>query len=258
MYPELLGVRLYNPMLLLAVILGSWLHLRLVGRAGYPRMRTFLFLLALAPISWLGPKLYSMYMFGGFGGWQSELSGGYRYPGSVLSMLIGPLLLQRLLPQGLDVRRWGDLMVPGFVLMLAIGRVGCLLNGCCTGEVCDLPWALPFPSETPAWYLHRFQGLIDSHASLSLPVHPLAGYFFLLEVTTVVGALWLLRRKHYDGQVVLFFLTFHGIGKTALEFLREPYDVRHQTVPLALALVALTTMVMCWWRSRAEAGAEAS
>ena len=39
-----------------------------------------------------------------------------------------------------------DLVMPGFLLGLAIGRIGCLLNGCCYGGYCDsnLP-AISFP-----------------------------------------------------------------------------------------------------------------
>jgi hypothetical protein len=47
-----------------------------------------------------------------------------------------------------------DLVVPSFVLGMAIGRIGCLLNGCCYGGVCDLPWAVTFPAGSPA---HRHQ-----------------------------------------------------------------------------------------------------
>ncbi|MDR1290603.1 MAG: prolipoprotein diacylglyceryl transferase [Planctomycetaceae bacterium] len=43
-----------------------------------------------------------------------------------------------------------DLVVPTVMLGIAIGRVGCFLNGCCFGAVCDLPWAVTFPEGSPA------------------------------------------------------------------------------------------------------------
>lgn len=43
-----------------------------------------------------------------------------------------------------------DLMTPSLLLGMAIGRLGCLLNGCCFGGVCDLPWAIQFPASPPA------------------------------------------------------------------------------------------------------------
>ena len=42
-----------------------------------------------------------------------------------------------------------DLIAPSMVLGLAIGRIGCLLNGCCFGAVCDHPWAITFPARQP-------------------------------------------------------------------------------------------------------------
>ena len=42
-----------------------------------------------------------------------------------------------------------DLIAPGMLLGLALGRVGCLLNGCCYGGPCDLPWKVTFPWNSP-------------------------------------------------------------------------------------------------------------
>ena len=33
------------------------------------------------------------------------------------------------------------------LLGMAIGRIGCFLNGCCYGGACELPWAVTFPPE---------------------------------------------------------------------------------------------------------------
>jgi len=42
-----------------------------------------------------------------------------------------------------------DLIAPSVVLGMALGRIGCFLNGCCYGDVCDLPWAVTFPMQNP-------------------------------------------------------------------------------------------------------------
>lgn len=44
-----------------------------------------------------------------------------------------------------------DLVTPSFMLGMAIGRLGCLLNGCCFGHACDLPWAITFPPNSPPY-----------------------------------------------------------------------------------------------------------
>ncbi len=47
---------------------------------------------------------------------------------------------------------FADLITPGFLIGLAFGRIGCLLNGCCFGGVCtaDLP-AVRFPQGSPPY-----------------------------------------------------------------------------------------------------------
>jgi phosphatidylglycerol:prolipoprotein diacylglycerol transferase len=47
-----------------------------------------------------------------------------------------------------------DLIAPGVVLGMALGRLGCFLNGCCYGGTCELPWAMEFPFGSPP---HRDQ-----------------------------------------------------------------------------------------------------
>jgi phosphatidylglycerol---prolipoprotein diacylglyceryl transferase len=45
-----------------------------------------------------------------------------------------------------------DLIAPGLILGLAIGRIGCLMTGCCYGSECHLSWAITFPPLSPAYY----------------------------------------------------------------------------------------------------------
>lgn len=56
-----------------------------------------------------------------------------------------------------------DLIAPALLVGLALGRVGCFLNGCCFGGVCDLPWAVTFPFRSPPYFRQAETGLIDLH-----------------------------------------------------------------------------------------------
>ena len=47
-----------------------------------------------------------------------------------------------------------DIAAPTFMLGLAVGRIGCLLNGCCYGGLCEHDWAVRFPPTSPA-YAHQ-------------------------------------------------------------------------------------------------------
>jgi phosphatidylglycerol:prolipoprotein diacylglycerol transferase len=54
-----------------------------------------------------------------------------------------------------------DLMAPSLILGQAIGRIGCLLNGCCFGGPCELPWAVTFPWNSPAQVYQVMHGQLD-------------------------------------------------------------------------------------------------
>ena len=43
----------------------------------------------------------------------------------------------------------GDVIAPSVALGLALGRIGCFLNGCCYGGVSDVAWAVAFPQGSP-------------------------------------------------------------------------------------------------------------
>ncbi|MBN1854299.1 MAG: prolipoprotein diacylglyceryl transferase [Pirellulales bacterium] len=46
-----------------------------------------------------------------------------------------------------------DLIAPGVMLGLAIGRIGCFMNGCCYGGLSEHPWAVAFPKPNPPYIL---------------------------------------------------------------------------------------------------------
>jgi phosphatidylglycerol:prolipoprotein diacylglycerol transferase len=68
------------------------------------------------------------------------------YGGLAGGALAGALFLRR---HRLSVLRLFDICAPSVMLGLAIGRIGCFLNGCCYGGVCTLPWAVAFPPQSP-------------------------------------------------------------------------------------------------------------
>lgn len=46
-----------------------------------------------------------------------------------------------------------DVVAPSLVLGLALGRLGCIMTGCCFGGPSDVPWAITFPPDSPAhWH----------------------------------------------------------------------------------------------------------
>lgn len=70
------------------------------------------------------------------------------YGGFILSLIAVPAWL--VLWERVSLRWYLDIIAPSAMLGLAIGRIGCLLNGCCYGGTCELPWSIRFPFGSPA------------------------------------------------------------------------------------------------------------
>jgi phosphatidylglycerol:prolipoprotein diacylglycerol transferase len=51
----------------------------------------------------------------------------------------------------LPVRRYLDILAVGLMAALALGRIGCFLNGCCFGKPTNLLWAVRFPYGSHAY-----------------------------------------------------------------------------------------------------------
>jgi len=73
--------------------------------------------------------------------------GGIVFYGCLIGGLLG--LLVFLYRQKMPILATLDLLTPSLMLGLAVGRLGCFMNGCCYGGMCELPWAVCFPAGSP-------------------------------------------------------------------------------------------------------------
>ena len=78
--------------------------------------------------------------------------GGLVVFGSILGGILAALVF--MLWNKMPVLRTFDSMAPAAALGMAVGRIGCLLNGCCFGGVTDAPWKVYFPPGSPA-HVHQ-------------------------------------------------------------------------------------------------------
>jgi phosphatidylglycerol:prolipoprotein diacylglycerol transferase len=114
-----------------------------------------------------------------------------------------------------------DVVAPSLVLGIALGRLGCFLNGCCYGDTCDLPWAVSFPSESPPWRAQVSLGRLDANAGWSHPVHPTQLYSTVdgLVLLLLLSAYYPLRRR--DGEVMALLMVTYPITRFLIEYLRN-------------------------------------
>lgn len=163
--PQGLPIRGYGMMIMLGVIAGAWLATYRAKRVGLdPDLMLSLIFWMIVP-GIIGARAFYVIEY-----W-NEYAKAYTAPGGGLGPLLGGIIniskgglvvygsffggvagmLYFLRKHRLPLLATCDLIAPGMALGLAIGRIGCLMNGCCYGSVCDHGWAITFPQESPPY-----------------------------------------------------------------------------------------------------------
>lgn len=114
-----------------------------------------------------------------------------------------------------------DVIVPSIFIGIGFGRIGCLLNGCCFGDACSLPWGIAFPHGSVPFEALAQRGFLDPAAAATMPLHPTQVYMsidgFLLAIVT---ALYFLVRTR-PGDVLALGCILCAITRILIEFLRN-------------------------------------
>jgi len=155
----------------------------------------------------------------------------------------------------LPILQLADCIAPGLLVGLAIGRIGCFLNGCCYGGPCDLPWAVSFPPESPPWIEQMESGLLSRPAAgaalpWSLPVHPAQLYAAIDAALLALVAVLFTPLARRDGEVFALVLTLHPISRMLLEVIRvdEPPALGTPlSISQLVSLVLLAAATALWW-----------
>lgn len=203
-----------------------------------------------------GARIFSwlFYFPPGIGFWKGLFypGGGLVFYGGVVFGL-ATIVLYALIAR-IPWRHMADTYAGPLALGLALGRVGCLMAGCCWGDLCvepdtlaklsfpklyqvhtvpvisgpNFPLAVSFPKDTGALAQHHKLGLIPHNAARSLPVHPVQAYEALL----AFGLAWWLQSRlrkrlsstdpwqRIDGSGFWMLCVVYGIIRFFTEFLR--------------------------------------
>lgn len=163
----------------------------------------------------------------GSGVWAWQRSNGYG-PGLACGVGMALLCLRRYrVPLGYGV----DRIIVGIPLGQAIGRVGCLMAGCCAGQISDSWWALTLPDRNGAW-LPRYP------ARIMASVANLAIFCTLLLVDR-----WSQRQKRagrrgvFDGGILWAYLGLYALKRFCTDFIRA--DAQHAWGPLSVMQYAM-------------------
>jgi len=227
MFPEIckigpFTIYSYGLMLVLAFFLCTYLACLQAKKENFNPEIIFnlLFLIFISGI--IGARLF--YVFNNFNFYFSnpleiimlQHGGMSWFGGVILGSLTAILFIKKNKLKVLEVL---DLVVPFIALGQAIGRIGCLLNGCCFGK----------PSGFGMYFKVFDQILIPTQLYSSLI---LLLIFFLLRSIQ--------DRKHFPGQVLRAYLLLYPIKRFFIEYLRND----NPRIFFGLTLFQILSLVM--------------
>lgn len=126
-----------------------------------------------------------------------------------------------------------DARAAGIPLAIAIGRIGCFVNGCCHGIPCEFPFAVVYSSP------HAF-------APTGIALYPVQ-IFQSVWNFAVFAIIWLLRKRFTTaGLLYLLFLILYSGGDFIIRFLREDNQVvmNLQFAQIVDVLILFAALVM--------------
>ncbi|MCG8584518.1 MAG: prolipoprotein diacylglyceryl transferase, partial [Pirellulales bacterium] len=169
-------IRGYGVMLLLAVVSGVGLCLHRARRMGLNPDIIYSLAFWMFIGGMLGARLFYIIEYwdqfqreslgATIGAMINVAQGGLVVYGSLIGALIAFVAFVR--RHKLPALALADLIAPGMALGLCLGRIGCLLNGCCYGGICEPPrfgsgWAVTFPAGSPPHQRQIESGQLNLH-----------------------------------------------------------------------------------------------
>ena len=251
-----LPIRSYGLLIAVAFMVGIWIARRRAVRIGYdPDIIIDLSVIVIL-VSIIGARL--AYVFVRWNYYQHDILGILRiwegglalYGGMVAGALVGLWFFRR---RGIDMWAGADLVAPSLAMGVTIGRIGCFLNGCCYGKVCEHPWGVVFSE--------------NSIAGMHYPgvhLHPTQLYEAFLGLVVFFVLLAADRRKPFEGFLLWLFVILLSVSRFLIDPIRQygTESIAFRSGALALtnnqvsgvALVLLSLGFMVYLSRRAARG----
>lgn len=140
---------------------------------------------------------------------------GFVHFGGALGMVLAGWLYRKRVP--FDFLRAADYCAVAGPVGHAIGRIGCLMGGCCSGRPTDLPWGIRFTDP---------ESLVAPHL-LGVPLHPTQLYEAVGNILIAFVLYRLLMRPDYGkrpglarGTVFAGYWILYSVSRFIIEFFR--------------------------------------
>ena len=165
-------------------------------------------------------------------------SGGVFYGGLLLAVGVAFWFVRR---HKLPLWTTCDAFAPGIALGQAVGRVGCLMAGCCYGKPTDLPWGITFTNTLAAG---------NSGTPLDVSLHPTQLYESSATLL-ILGLLLIAERytRSFPGRTFWTYLLLYPLARFFIEFYRgDPrgtvFDLLSTSQFVSLLLIPLSIVML--------------
>lgn len=239
-----LTVHWFGVMIAMAFLVGMWTAVRRAPRAGVAGEA-----IADLVVPWLllggvlGARILYIATY-----WQESFAGqpwtelfmiqrgGLVFYGGLIGASLTTIIFARI--KKLPLWKLADIFAPSIALGAMFGRIGCLMNGCCFGRACEMPWAIRFPAD---------------HATQGAPLHPTQIYDGLLNLGLYLGLAWMFRHwRKFDGQIFTTYVMGYAVTRSLAEAFRGDYNDAHlhggltpaHLVSMAMFVAGLVTFIV--------------
>lgn len=249
MHPILIefgGVTIYSYGVLLAgaYLLGLQFALKRARTRGLPAQRVMDLGIWIIVSALVGAKLLLLLVdFRSFTADPRELfslarSGGVFYGGLIAGVATALWYIRH---YRLPLWTSTDIFAPGIALGHVVGRMGCLLAGCCFGRPTTVGWAITF---------HDPAAAAKVGTPLGIPLHPTQLYEAGAEGLILALLLMLERRgPGFPGRTFWTYLLLYGLSRFVIEFYRGDsrgmaFGVVSTSQLISLVLVPLAIVML--------------
>jgi phosphatidylglycerol---prolipoprotein diacylglyceryl transferase len=170
-------------------------------------------------------------------------SGGVFYGGLIAAVVV---CIYQLRKHRLPLWTSGDLFAPGIALGYMVGRLGCLLAGCCFGRPTDVAWAITFTDPIAN---------LNVGTPLNVPLHPTQLYESAAGLVIFLLLIAFERRgRPFPGRTFWLFVLLYSVSRFMIEFYRGddrgmPLEGLSTSQLISLVLFPLS-LIMLWYLSR--------
>jgi phosphatidylglycerol:prolipoprotein diacylglycerol transferase len=173
-------------------------------------------------------------------------SAGVFYGGLIAALAVAFAYLRI---HGLPLWTMTDVFAPGIALGHIVGRLGCLMAGCCFGRPTTLPWGLTF---------HDPAAAANVGIPLGIPLHPTQLYEAGAEALILTMLLGSERRgRAFPGRTFWSYMLLYGVSRFFIEFYRGDsrgvvFDTLSTSQFVSIILVPLAIVMLVLLSRRPE------